>query len=424
LPILNQTAFYDCLSNVMKNRIYPPMLLTILLIPVVLASWGQKAFIDENIGYWYNIHSDLHLEHQVFVNENTVHLLLDIRFNNGKIYDDYHFNYELHRSYHTLDIWKSDTIDIKDHIIGIEAGKVFVKLELPFDEKLDLAIFRMTDKKTGIDYVYDVPLIQDYNFSTDGLTLYEEDGTTPHLQPFVSINQPLILTSILPYFSAVHCFYYSHQFDEAVPPMVIEDQRAAKSLTIDSVFSVRLDEKFTLRKEGLYFFQKDSTTANGIAIRVQNEHYPLAKTFENVLAPLIYISTRSETDQIRSAPNQKEAFENYWIELVKIPKLASSTVRQYYEGVEGANFLFTSYKEGWKSDMGLIYTIYGPPNDVYKSEEIIDWVYNQDLTMPNIRFSFYRVKNVFSEHYYKLLRKKNYDKNWFKSVELWRKGKK
>jgi GWxTD domain-containing protein len=227
------------------------------------------------------------------------------------------------------------------------------------------------------------------------LTLYEEDGTTPHLQPFVSINQPLILTSILPYFSAVHCFYYSHQFDEAVPPMVIEDQRAAKSLTIDSVFSVRLDEKFTLRKEGLYFFQKDSTTANGIAIRVQNEHYPLAKTFENVLAPLIYISTRSETDQIRSAPNQKEAFENYWIELVKIPKLASSTVRQYYEGVEGANFLFTSYKEGWKSDMGLIYTIYGPPNDVYKSEEIIDWVYNQDLTMPNIRFSFYRVKNVF-----------------------------
>jgi hypothetical protein len=74
--------------------------------------------------------------------------------------------------------------------------------------------------------------------------------------------------------------------------------------------------------------------------------------------------------------------------------------------------------------MGLIYIIYGPPNDVYKSEEIIDWVYNQDLSMPNIRFSFYKVKNVFTDQHYTLLRKKNYDKIWFKSVEMWRDGKK
>ena len=44
--------------------------------------------------------------------------------------------------------------------------------------------------------------------------------------------------------------------------------------------------------------------------------------------------------------------------------------------------------------MGIIYIIYGPPNDVYKSEEIIDWVYNRDLTMTVVRFSFYKVKNV------------------------------
>ncbi|MCK5469360.1 MAG: GWxTD domain-containing protein, partial [Cyclobacteriaceae bacterium] len=230
--------------------------------------------------------------------------------------------------------------------------------------------------------------------------------------------------SITDFSGPVFVYYYAQYFDEAVPPMIIEDERAAKELKIDSVFTVQQNDPLVLNNEGLYFFQKDSSSANGIGIRVQDPYFPLVKTFDKVLEPLIYISTRSETDAIKNAPDPKVAFEQYWIKLTKIPSLATSTVRKYYERVESANYLFTNFEEGWKSDMGLIYIIYGPPNDVYKSEEIIDWVYNRDLTMPMVRFSFYKVKNVFTDQHYTLLRKKNYDKNWFKSVELWRNGKK
>jgi GWxTD domain-containing protein len=394
------------------------------LLFISTTTQGQKIYIDENISYWYNTTSDLHIDHNVFVDENTIHLLLEINFNNQKIYDSYHYSYELHESYHTLDIRRTDTIDIKDHIVAIKANKIFVQLTLPYDDKIDIAIIRMTNKKTGIDYTYDIPLIKDYNFSSEGLVFYEQDSLTPHLQNFVGVNQRLMLKSVNPYPGPVYCFYYNHNFDEAVPPMVVEDQRAGKQLSIDSVFSISLNETISFSKEGLYFFQKDSSSANGIAIRVQDKFFPLAKTFDAVLDPLIYISTRTETEKIRSASNPRQAFEDYWIDMVKIPNLATSTVRQYYERVAAANYLFTTFEEGWKSDMGLIYIVYGPPNDVYKSEEIIDWVYNQDLSMPNIRFSFYKVKNVFTDHHYTLLRKKSYDKNWFKSVELWRDGKK
>jgi GWxTD domain-containing protein len=394
------------------------------LLFISTTTQGQKIYIDENISYWYNTTSDLHIDHNVFVDENTIHILLEINFNNQKIYDSYHYSYELHESYHTLDIRRTDTIDIKDHIVAIKANKIFVQLTLPYDDKIDIAIIRMTNKKTGIDYTYDIPLIKDYNFSSEGLVFYEQDSLTPHLQNFVGVNQRLMLKSVNPYPGPVYCFYYNHNFDEAVPPMVVEDQRAGKQLSIDSVFSISLNETISFSKEGLYFFQKDSSSANGIAIRVQDKFFPLAKTFDAVLDPLIYISTRTETDKIRSASNPRQAFEDYWIDMVKIPNLATSTVRQYYERVAAANYLFTTFEEGWKSDMGLIYIVYGPPNDVYKSEEIIDWVYNQDLSMPNIRFSFYKVKNVFTDHHYTLLRKKSYDKNWFKSVELWRDGKK
>jgi GWxTD domain-containing protein len=395
-----------------------------ILLFISMTTLGQKIYIDENTSYWYNTTSDLHIDHNLFVDENTIHLLLEINFNNQKIYDNYHYSYELHESYHTLDIKSTDTIDIQEHIVAIKANKIFVQLSLPYEDKIDIAIMRLTDKKTGIDYVYDIPLIKNYNFSSEGLLFYEQDSITPHLQNFAGINQRLMLKSINPYPDPVYCFYYNHNFDEAVPPMVIESQRAGRQLNIDSLFSVGINEPISFSKEGLYFFQKDSSSANGIAIRIQDKYFPLAKTFDAVLDPLIYISTRSETEKIRSASNPRQAFEEYWIDMVKIPNLATSTVRQYYDRVAAANYLFTTFEEGWKSDMGLVYIVYGPPNDVYKSEEIIDWVYNQDLSMPNIRFSFYKVKNVFTDYHYTLLRKKSYDKNWFKSVELWRDGKK
>lgn len=385
---------------------------------------GQKIYIDENISYWTDINNEIHVTHSVFTDVDSVHILMEISFLQGNKYDNYDFLYELHKSYHTLDILDSDTINIEGHIIAIKAGKIIAYFKVANSEKTDLAVIKIVNKKSGIDYAYDIPLMDDYNYSSDGLVFYEEDGITPMLSSFVNVNSSLQLKSINAHDEQVFVYYYSQYFDEAVPPMIIEDQRASKGLTIDSVFMVQLNEPFTLKSEGLYFFQKDSSSAKGISVRIQDAYYPLTKTFESVLEPLIYISTRTETEAIRNARDPKKAFEDYWINLVKIPNLATSTVKKYYDRVEAANYLFTNFEEGWKSDMGMIYIVYGPPNDVYKSEEIIDWVYNRDLTMPVIRFSFYKVKNVFTDHHYTLLRKKTYDKNWFKSVELWRDGKK
>ena len=132
--------------------------------------------------------------------------------------------------------------------------------------------------------------------------------------------------SINPYSGPVYVYYYSQYFDEAVPPMVIEDDRAAKGLNIDSTFIVQPNDPFTLQQQGLYFFQKDSSSANGIGIRVEDRYYPLVKSIDEVLEPLIYISTRSETDEIRNAANKRAAFEKYWINMVKVPNLATTTV--------------------------------------------------------------------------------------------------
>ena len=408
----------------MKKRTQFLKFLLIALLFTANIVAGQKIYIDENIAYWNNVNNEIHVNHNVYFENEVAHIYLEIIFKSGASFDKYDYTYELHESYHTLNINEFDTLDIQNYIIARKSHSIFCKIDLPRDNKTDIAVIRIINKKTGIDYTYDIPFIEDYNFSSDGLIIYNNDGTIPLLKSFLSKQESIQIKSMNEFSGPVFVYYYAQYFDEAVPPMIIEDQRAAKELVIDSTFTVKIDDPFMLQKEGLYFFQKDSSSAKGISIRVQDQFFPLVKTFDKVLEPLIYISTRTETNEIRNAVNQQEAFEKYWINMVKVPSLATSTVKLYYDRVEAANYLFTNFEEGWKSDMGMIYIIYGPPNDVYKSEEIIDWVYNRDLTMPVVRFSFYKVKNVFTDHHYTLLRKKNYDKNWFKSVELWRDGKK
>lgn len=415
--------FINSLSNHMKNNYR-----AILLVSVAFVSFhvglAQKIYIDENVSYWYNVTNEVHTNHNVYFAGDSAYIFFEVIFNDGKKYGEYNYVYELHESYHTLDIKESDTLNIDDHLVWNSENRIVAKLTVPNNDKIDILVIRVANKNTGIDYAIDIPFIEEYNFSTDGLVFYNENGTSPYLSKFTNEGKTMQVKSLETFDQPVYVFYYAQEFDEAVPPWIIEDQKTSRTLSIDSVFAVSTNEPFTLNKKGLYFFQKDSSSANGLGIRVQDPYYPLVKTFDEILAPLIYISTSTETDEIREAPDPQKAFEQYWIDLVRIPSLATTTVRKYYERVEAANYLFTNFEEGWKSDMGLIYIIYGPPNDVYKSEEIIDWVYNRDLSMPVIRFSFYKVKNVFTDSHYTLLRKKNYDKNWFKSVELWRDGKK
>ena len=112
----------------------------------------------------------------------------------------------------------------------------------------------MVNKKTGIDYVYDIPFIKDYNFSTDGLAFYDEDGNTPVLSSFINRQQTIQIKNLANFTGQVYGFFYATPFEEAVPPMIIENKPVAKNLSIDSVFVLNTNEPFSLINEGLYCY--------------------------------------------------------------------------------------------------------------------------------------------------------------------------
>jgi hypothetical protein len=98
-----------------------------------------------------------------------------------------------------------------------------------------------------------------------------------------------------------------------------------------------------------------------------------------------------------------------------------------------SNFYFTSFKEGWRTERGMIYTIYGPPDKVYKSSDGERWGYRKPVIKSSwgggyhleeeyLFFNFKFRENKFSDNDYYLSRSETLVTYWDKAVLSWRNG--
>jgi GWxTD domain-containing protein len=143
---------------------------------------------------------------------------------------------------------------------------------------------------------------------------------------------------------------------------------------------------------------------------------------EDIIDPVIYLTTREEINRLKEIEDQREAFERFWLNLSVSEDQASRLIRKYFDQVEIVNRLFTNYKQGWKTDMGMIYIIFGPPDEVYNNGETESWYYRQLTASSAIVFNFLRLKSIFTHQHYLLVRDKEYRNPWFKAIDDWRRG--
>ncbi|MFW5721273.1 MAG: GWxTD domain-containing protein, partial [Bacteroidota bacterium] len=97
-------------------------------------------------------------------------------------------------------------------------------------------------------------------------------------------------------------------------------------------------------------------------------------------------------------------------------------IKLFYNRVFFANVYFTSHVEGWRTDRGMIYIIYGLPDYIYKSGEEERWIYHPDPMGPGITFYFSYQQNPYSLNHYILNRDKIKFSEWETFIELWNSG--
>ncbi len=181
--------------------------------------------------------------------------------------------------------------------------------------------------------------------------------------------------------------------------------------------------KYTFSEKGLIYFQTDTLTENGFTLYNFHKNYPMLKTANELIPPLRYLTTRDEYELLNSTKNVKETVDQFWLNKAHSNERARTLIRNYYSRVQLANELFTSHKEGWKTDRGLISIIFGSPSFIRYNKNNEIWIYGNDHNSNTIKFTFEKIKNIFSNNDYILKRNYAYKTPWYIAVETWRNGK-
>jgi GWxTD domain-containing protein len=220
--------------------------------------------------------------------------------------------------------------------------------------------------------------------------------------------------------------YYKKTDNQLPPPPFSYKESAPAAGNYDSVYTIQktMDNWFVLEveKQGIYFLSADSNDRSGCTIFCVNPDFPKVTSHSQMIESIRYITSKEEYNDLINATNKKDAIEKFWINIGGNQDRAKSLIRKYYERVQESNRKFSSYKEGWRTDRGMIYIIFGPPQYVYQGEDQESWIYGNSGAPGALRFEFSRVNNQFSDNDYILDRNMNYKDPWYLAVDAWREG--
>ena len=90
---------------------------------------------------------------------------------------------------------------------------------------------------------------------------------------------------------------------------------------------------------------------------------------------LQYITEKSKIDEMKDAADEKKRalFQEFWKKKDPTPNTErNELMEEYYSRVEYANKHFSHYMDGWKSDMGMVYIIFGTPSNIERHPFEID----------------------------------------------------
>jgi GWxTD domain-containing protein len=237
------------------------------------------------------------------------------------------------------------------------------------------------------------------------------------IHPFTQINKSLTFFGFDEN-KQLQISYYDDSFPAAAPAFSTAQAKVSVTIKPDSIFSLN-SEAISFTEKGLYLVQQDTSSAEGLSFRVE-EDYPKLGKLESLAGPLIYICTKQEFEKLKAAGNDKKKFDQIILTITGNAERARSFMRSYFKRVELANQYFSSYKEGWKTDRGMLYIIFGLPEEVYLFEDREVWEYKNE-TMKE-RFQFIKSPTLFDPNNFVLIRDKKFTTTWYEIVDLWRKA--
>ena len=251
-------------------------------------------------------------------------------------------------------------------------------------------------------------------------------GERELLSPFFQVGDSISIRHRSTSYERLTVDYFKNTYGLALPPFSAREVSERQNFHPDSTFTIRSSSPMLLTMPGIYHVRRSTDKPFGKSIYVMEGHYPLITSKNELVGPMRYITTKREYAQLVASddPDEiKKAVDRFWLERGRSVEKAKNLISAFYGRVEKSNLLFSSYKEGWKTDRGLIFTIFGPPNIVTPTDEGERWVYGDESAHLSYNFNFVRISNPFTDNDYELIRDEGYRYGWGMAIEAWRMGK-
>jgi GWxTD domain-containing protein len=384
----------------------------------------EKPAADQNMAHFYGRNPPFSVDFSVVASVDEVLVFCGLSFqfpefpaDKTGFWEKYCISYQLRPGFESSRVLLKDTLR-QDMLIPGSGSRPVFQISLPGAEQNRLLVVKIR-----------------HRFATEESAFFcsipAQDS--PELSPFALFKGKIPVTGRLARTGDtlnIRCFDYRKasvrvEFNP-IPDAVAMPPMATVSLldsTPPDTYPVitSLNEPRVFRKPG-YYQVKDSEGSGGFGFLLTEADFPLLTRPQELIPPLVYISSRDERRELQNPDNPKLALDQFWLKISPQKDRAREIIRKYYLNIEDANRHFSQYKEGWKTDRGMVMAIFGPPYQVFRSEDSEVWVYDKGHGPENAVFYFFRKRAGNFADIWELKRLSDYDKIWYGVVDLWRKG--
>lgn len=238
---------------------------------------------------------------------------------------------------------------------------------------------------------------------------------------YVGINSNYIISSNACNSKDVSVEYYNFGDYIIIPPYYLTNLEP-DLFQADSTYTYSLGDTILFSKEGFYKIKASSKDVVGLCLLCSTDSYPEVKTVSDMLEPLKIIAGNKQYKNLTEADNLKVAIDKFWLERSNNKRFAKEQIRVFYNRVRLANMYFSDYREGWKSDRGILYVLLGPPSIVNMSSKGEEWFYGENPDLAGVYFIFDKVKSPYCDYVFELRRDAAYQTVWSQAVSTWRDG--
>jgi GWxTD domain-containing protein len=371
---------------------------------------------------------EISMQHAYYASNDSLHLLLkfeDVRQVLDILQAATSYEYAVRAGLSERDrVLLEDSVNLPDRRITDVEGQLHVKLSLPGrvvqePNVLHLQVWQVLSGQERMGTEFRLPL--NSTMMQKGYLLTIAGTGKPVYQNFITTSDKLLVRSYSPTDSVILVNRFELDFMPAAPPMSMSKPEVPRTIAVAESDTLVASDTLSFEREGLYLFNPGSAFARGLVVLPGK--YPLVTRADELIPPLIYLTTSQEREALFKAPDPKAAVDAFWLEVGGNESTARELIRTYYKRVEMANKLYTAHKAGWATDRGMIYIVYGRPSSVSQVGPNITWIYRESDTSPYIKFVFTKKENNFTENYYELIRRREYEDSWYSSVAKWRAGK-